>query len=88
MPQEKSLLSELVSSLKQQRDELQVQMHLAQAEVKDEYNRLAVKVDELTKQYEPVKNAVGETAGNVFAALKLAAEEMKLGFDRVRKSMK
>jgi predicted nuclease with TOPRIM domain len=88
MAADRNLLAELVSSLKQQRDELQVQARLAQAEVRDEYNRLAGKVDELTRQYEPLKHAVEETAGNVFSALMLAAEEMKAGFDRVRKSIK
>lgn len=84
----KNELAEIISSLKQERDELQLKMHLAAVEAKDEYNRLSAKVDELTGQYDPVREAVEDTADNVFAALKLAAEEMKDGFQRVRKAIK
>ena len=34
-----------------------------------------------------VSDAVEETAGNVFAALGMAAEELKIGFSRVRKAI-
>lgn len=88
MEQDRQLISELISSLKQQRDELKVQMQLAQNEMRDEYNRLSSRIEELSRQYEPVRKEVGQTATNVFAALKLAGEEMLAGFDRIRKSMK
>ena len=81
-------LAEIISSIKQEREELQLKMHLAGMEAKDEYNRLSAKFDELTDQYAPVREAVEDTADNVFAALKLAAEEMKDGFGRVRKAIK
>ena len=81
-------LAEIMGSLKQERDELRLKMHLAEMEAKDEYDRLSGKFDELSDQYDPVRDAVEETADNVFAALKLAAEEMKNGFLRVRKAVK
>ncbi len=80
-------LPELISTLKQQRDELQLHMHLAKSEAKQEFERLTDRINELTDQYEPVRKATAETADNVIAALTLAAEEMKAGFERVRKSL-
>lgn len=87
MTDQKSSLDDVVSKLKQERDELKLQMHLASMEAKDEYERISGQVDELSGQYEPVKDAVEETAGNVFAALGMVAEELKIGFGRVRKSI-
>jgi chromosome segregation ATPase len=85
MSEQKSQLDELITKLKQERDELKLQMHLASMDAKDEYERVSGKVDELADQYEPVKNAVEDTAENVFSALGLVADELKLGFERVRK---
>ncbi len=87
MSDEKSSLDKLVSELKQQRDELRLQMHLASMEAKDEYERLSGKYDELSDQYEPVSNAVEETAENLLSALSLAAGELKVGFQRVHKAL-
>jgi len=83
----KSSLDKVVSALKQQRDELRLQIHLASMEAKDEYERLSGKYDELSDQYEPVRSALEETAGNLLSALSLAAGELELGFQRVRKAL-
>ena len=45
------------------------------------------KLDKLTADFEPVKDAVEESAGNVFAAMKLVCEEVVGSFDRIRKSL-
>ncbi len=87
MSDQKNVLEEVISKLKQERDELKVQMHLASMDAKDEYDRLSRKCDELTDQYEPVKDAVEDTADNVFSALGLVADELKIGFQRVRKAV-
>ncbi len=87
MSDSKSTLENLVSELKQQRDELKLQMHLASMEARDEYDRLSDKCDELSDQCEPVTSAVEETAENLVSALSLAAGELKVGFQRVRKAM-
>lgn len=87
MSEQKTTLESLISALKQERDELKLTVHLASMEAKDEYDRISGKIDELTKQYDPVKNAVEDSAGNVFAALMLAAGEMKNGLHQIRKSV-
>ncbi len=85
--EQKPLLERLINDLRQQRDELQVQMHLAGLDAKDEFGRLKKKLNDLEGQYEPVSDAVEESVGNVFAALQLAGEEMLHSFDRVRKAI-
>lgn len=87
MSEKRTELEELISKLKQERDEVNLQIHLASMDAKDEYDRLSGKLDELTNEYEPVKNAVEETADNVFSALGLVAGELSAGFQRVRKSI-
>ena len=87
MSEAKNPLDDVIRKLKQERDELKLQMHLASMDAKDEYERVSGKVDELTDQYEPVKDAVEETADNIFAALGMVADELKVGFQRVRKAI-
>jgi chromosome segregation ATPase len=80
-------LDEVIKKLKQERDEIKLQIHLANMEGKDEYDRISRKVDQLTDQYEPVKDAVEDTAENIYSALGLVADELKFGFKRVRKAI-
>jgi uncharacterized coiled-coil DUF342 family protein len=80
-------LAELISSLKRQRDELALQIHLGKQEAKDEWEKVTAKLDELTKDYEPLTDAVEETSANVVAALKLVAGEIQQGFERIRKAL-
>ncbi len=87
MSTEKNLLHETISSLKQQRDELALKMHLAEAEAKQEFDETIVKLDTLTAEYDPLKEAVGESAENVVESLKLVAGEVVSSFDRIRKSL-
>lgn len=87
MSDDKSQLDQLFSTLKQQRDQLAVQIELGKAEAKDEWDKVTAKLDQLSQDYEPVKDAVGSSAESVFEALKLVAEEVQEGFQRVRKSL-
>jgi len=87
MADQNSTLSNLMTTLKRERDELKLKIHLAEMEAKEEYERLSGKYDELAQQYAPVTDAASETADNVVAALSLAAGEMKNGFQRIRKAL-
>lgn len=88
MSDDRGALESLISTLKEERDALKVKVHLAEMEAKDEYDRLSGKIDELSTQYAPVKQAVSESADSVIAALALAAGELKNGFERVRDAIK
>jgi hypothetical protein len=88
MSDQRSALQEVITKLKQERDELALKMHLAGMEAKDEYERISGKVDQLTDQFEPVKSVMEESAENLLAALGLAAGELKVGFQRLRKAIR
>ena len=87
MSDKKTTLEEVISKLKQERDELKLQMHLASMDAKDEYERISEKIDQLTDQFEPVSDAFEETAGKIWSALELAGGELMAGFGRVRKAI-
>jgi hypothetical protein len=86
MSELRAFLNETIKSLKQQRDELAVQMHLGKAEAKEEWQKIQAKLEKLSNDFEPVKDAVGESANNVLSSLKLVAGEIKDGFIRIRNS--
>lgn len=84
---EKTMLSELVSDLKQQRDQIRVRLHLASMEVKDEFEKLDDQFNQLNHRIDPLKDAVGETTEGVWDSLKKLGSEVKVGFRRVLKSL-
>lgn len=87
MSQDRDYVNEMISKLKQQRDELALQIHLGKEDLKDEWDNMQVKLDKLTDDYEPVKDAMEESAGNVFESLKLVAGEIKESFDRIKSAI-
>ena len=87
MSENKNLLEELLSTLKQQKDELALKAHLGSMETKDELEKLSAKFDRLASDFEPTKGAVEESAGEVWKSMKQVADELKNGFERIRKSL-
>lgn len=85
--EKKTFIAELISDLKQQRDELRLQIHLGGEELKDEWNRLDDKLSQLSHRFDPLKDAVEDTAEDVWESLKLVGGEIKEGFNRIRKSL-
>lgn len=81
---EKNQYEKLLDELATQRDELRVRMHLAKNEAKDEWERLEHAFADLTVRAKGVGREAERTAGEVGAALRLAAEELKRGYARVR----
>ncbi len=84
MLMDKTALEQLISSLKQQRDELALKIHLGKTEAKQEWERVEEKLRKLSAEYKPVLDAVEATGEGVIAALGLAAREVKSGLERVR----
>lgn len=87
MSKQQSAVAELISALKQQRDELKVRIHLGSEEAKQEWEKLEENLRQLMARHEPLKQAVDETADDVWESLKLVASEIKDGFQRIRKSL-
>ncbi len=87
MGEKQSMMDDLIRGLKQQRDELALQIHLGKQDAQDEWEKVQAKLSQLSEEYQPVRDAVEESAGNVFESLKLVAGEIKESFDRIKKSI-
>lgn len=81
------ILAELIRGLKHERDELKLQMHLAGKELQDEWQKLDDQLNQLNHRYEPLRQAVAESAEGVWASLKLVGDELHAGFAKIRKSL-
>ena len=85
MSDTKEGFEKMLSGLKTMRDELKVQIHLAKAEAKDEWEELEEKWQEFKAQGKTVTEAVDESAKDVASALELVGEELKAGYNRIKK---
>jgi hypothetical protein len=83
----RKVLDDLILKLRQQRDELRVRMHLAKAEVRDEWDSLDRRFTKLMDDYKPARDATGQAAANVWASLELAGEEILHGFNQFREAL-
>ena len=88
MSELKKTVEKTIEELKTQRDELEVQVHLGALEAKDEYEKAKHQFDDMLNRYAPVKDAVGESAENVWESLTLLGDEIKDSFSRISRSLK
>ncbi len=87
MPEIPENLTEIIDDVRQTRDELRVQMHLAAAEIKDEWEDLEKKWEHFHAHMEKVGEATGEAAEEVGEALALVGEELRNGYKKIRKTL-
>ncbi len=78
-----SEIDNMIEALKQRRDELRVQMHLASKEARDEWEELEEKMQDFTE-----KARLRETSQGLGKALSQVGEELKSGYDRIRQALK
>ncbi len=74
----------MVKNLEQSRDELKLQAHLFNAEVKDEWDQLENKWEHFASEVRPAIRAAGEAKENISEANKLLMEEIREGFKKVK----
>jgi hypothetical protein len=84
MTDAKEQMTKAVEYLKQQRDELQLKLHLAKADAKDEWARLEHQWEEMKPKLEAAREEADKTAESVGAALDLAIDELKKGYERLK----
>ncbi|MDG2381391.1 MAG: hypothetical protein P8N76_06930 [Pirellulaceae bacterium] len=87
MSEERNQLNNLVTELKKQRDELAIQIDSGKAEVKEEWAKITAQLDQLSQDYEPIKDAVGESTEGILSAFKVVGKEIQNGFHRIRKTL-
>ncbi|MBL4903092.1 MAG: hypothetical protein JKY62_10620 [Desulfocapsa sp.] len=88
MANETNTLEAMKDSIEQLRDEIKLKAHLGKTEAVEELNKLDKKWDDFLVQYKPVAEEAGRVAENAGAALGLAADELKAGYQRIRKLLK
>jgi hypothetical protein len=79
-----SNIDKLIDDLKQVRDEIEVKIHLAAADVRDEWDGIERKWEHLRGRAKRVGETVGEAADDVGEALDVVADEVKRGYERIR----
>jgi len=85
MTEFKKRINEMVDELKQERDELQVKLHLAKLEVSDEWEMLQTKLAKLEDKARELGGATAEASQDIGAATKLLGEEIRDGFKKIAK---
>lgn len=78
-------LDDLLEKLKQRRDELNLQLHLGKAEAKELWQQTEEKWQRLRDQLEQIDNETGDVAKDVGATAMLVADEIRQGYERLRK---
>ena len=74
---------DILAELKQKRDELRLQMHLASREIAEEWDELEQKMENFT-----AKAKLDETGEGVGKALGQLGDELKHGYERIWKAIK
>ena len=82
------MIDKLMDDLKQWRDELNVQMHLGKADAKDLLNETEDKWEHQRSQLDAMENETSDTAKDIGAASMLLVEEIKQGYERLKKMIK
>lgn len=78
---------ELWERIKTERDELRVRMHLARADLKDEWEEVEKKWESAQDRLEEAFEDAGEAAREVQATLKIVGEEIADTYSRIRKRL-
>ena len=81
-------LEKLSDNIKHQRDELQVRMHLAGMEAKEEWEKAEEKWDEFKIKAEEIKDDTQETTEELVTATKIIGEEISQAYKRIVERLK
>jgi chromosome segregation ATPase len=81
-------LEKLWQDIKTQRDELRLQMHLAKAELKDEWETLEKKWPEAESKLEKFADNVEESAEELRESLGVIGSELKDTYQRIKTRLK
>ncbi len=83
-------IDKILQELRQKRDEIRLQIHLGSKEAKDEWEELEKKMDDFSGRARKFSSdaKLHETGEGVGDALGRLGNELKLGFERVRKAIR
>jgi hypothetical protein len=78
---------ELLARIREERDELNLKMHLAKAEARDEWEKLEPKWEQFQARVHTIGESAGEASKDIGVALGILGEELRHGYERIRKAM-
>ena len=80
---------DMIEELKQKRDELRVQMHLASKELKDEWEDLEEKMEDFSRKTKQFADdaELKKTGSGIGDALSQLGSELKRGYQRIRDAL-
>ena len=81
----KKRIEEMLSELRQERDELKVKLQLAKMDVSEEWKKLEAQLEKLDAKAEELGNVAADASHDIAAAAKLLGEEITRGFEKFRK---
>ena len=77
-------LEDVIEKLKEERDELRVRMHLANMEMRDEWEELEKKWDQFVVKSGQVRTEVEPSVQEIKSALSLLGEEIANGYRKIK----
>ncbi len=80
-------LQKIAEDLKRQRDELMLKLHLAKADARDEWAKLEVQWEDVKTKMDTVRQEAEKTTESVSTGLGLVLDELKQGYERIRKGL-
>ncbi len=83
-------LDDIIVELKQKRDEVRVQMHLASKEIKDEWEELEEKMEDFAGKAKQFSDdaKLKETGSGIGDAFSQLGGELKRGYERIREALR
>jgi predicted nucleic acid-binding Zn-ribbon protein len=76
----------LIEELQRERDELRVRLHLARKEVAEELEKIDQRIEELKTRTRAASDEADHAMDDIEGAARKLWDEIRAGFDRVRKS--
>lgn len=76
----------MVEELRHERDEISLKIHLARAELRDEWDELEQKWERMHRKGSEVLEAVDDSSEEIWEAVLLLRDELKAGYQRIKDS--
>jgi uncharacterized coiled-coil DUF342 family protein len=83
----KETIRKTMETLKEQRDELNVRVHLANMEVRDEWEELERKWEEFATKCHHLQQEVEPVVDNIQTAASLLGTELAAGYQKIKKAL-
>lgn len=74
----------LVETLKTERDEIKLKLHLASMDAKDEFEGVEKKWDEITEKAADIADDSKETSEEFIGKVKIVGDELKEAYTRIK----